>query len=175
MGNRQPPRPHEYPAGAGDPAEGGAWARICAEVTVIPNPNKLKRGGGFPQLKLTGRDEDPATGGIRPGNPEQPALWQETSDYQNNIWWLNLDAPDAAFVFKERTDNPMLWRSFHAQKVVEMVIQVHMQEEFTRLGEAERRDIWVSHKLALERYQIRLSEPMWQILETYVLTGRGLD
>jgi len=69
----------------------------------------------------------------------------------------------------------MLWRSFHAQKVVEMVIQVHMQEEFTRLGEAERRDIWVSHKLALERYQIRLSEPMWQILETYVLTGRGLD
>jgi hypothetical protein len=162
-------------AGAGDPNAGGVWARIAADVTVIPNPEELKRGGGFPQLKLTGRDEDPATGEVRPGNPDQPALWQETSDYLYNIWWLNIDAPDAAFFFGQMDSSSFLWRSFHAQKVVEMVMQVYMQEEFTKMGEAERKDIWVSHKAALERYQIQLSEPMWEKLQGYVITGRGLE
>jgi hypothetical protein len=162
-------------AGAGDPEAGGVWARIGAEVTIIPNPEEIKRGGGFPRLKLTGRDEDPATGEIRLGNPDQPALWQDPIDYVNNIWWLNLDAPDAAFLFKQRGETPSLWRSFHAQKVVEMVMQVHMQEEFTKLGESERKDLWASHKAALERYQIQLSEQMWQALQNYVLTGSGLD
>jgi hypothetical protein len=162
-------------AGAGDPAAGGVWARIWAEVTVVPNPEELKRGGGFPQLKLTGRDEDPATGEIRPGNPDQPALWQDPIDYVNNIWWLNLDSPDAAFFFKQRGESSTLWRSFHAQKVVEMVMQVHMQEEFTKLGDAERKDLWANHKAALERYQVQLSELMWQELQTYVLTGSGLE
>ena len=162
-------------AGAGDPADGGVWARIWAEVTVVPNPEQLERGAGFPQLKLTGRDEDPDTGEIRPGNPDEPALWQCVSDFKNNIWWLNLDAPDAAFFFQQRAESPTLWRSFHAQKVVEMVMQVHMQEEFTKLGDAERKDLWVSHKAALERYQVQLSEPMWQALHGYVTTGAGLE
>src|SRR5439155_19416409 len=48
-------------AGAGDPSEAGVWARIWAEVTVVPNPEELTRGGGFPQLLLTDRDDDPAT------------------------------------------------------------------------------------------------------------------
>jgi hypothetical protein len=162
-------------AGAGDTTKGGVWARIGAEVTVVPNPEELKRGGGFPQLKVTGRDEDPATGEIRPGNPDQPALWQDPIDYVNNIWWLNLDAPDAAFFFKQRNENPTLWRSFHAQNVVGMVIQVHMQEEFTKLGEVERKDLWANHKAALERYQVQLSEPMWQALHNYIMTGSGLE
>ncbi len=162
-------------AGAGDPNAGGVWARIGADVTVVPNPEELKRGGGFPQLKLTWRDEDPATGETRPGNPDQPALWQEVSDYDYNIWWLNVDAPDAAFFFEQKGENPFLWRSFHTQKVVEMVMQVYMQEEFTKMGEAEWKDIWVNHKAALERYQIQISEPMWEKLQGYVLTGRGLE
>ncbi len=36
-----------------------------------------------------------------------------------------------------------------------MVLQVHRQEEFTRMGAAERKDIWVSHKAALERYEVQ--------------------
>ena len=167
--------PTSIGAGAGEPADGGVWARIWAEVTVTPNPEELQRGGGFPQLKLTGRDEDPATGEIRPGNPDEPALWQCVSDFQNNIWWLNLEAPDAAFFFQQRAESPTLWRSFHAQKVVDMVMQVHMQEEFTKLGDAERKDLWVSHKAALERYQVQLSDPMWQALQGYVTTGSGLE
>jgi hypothetical protein len=162
-------------AGAGDPSAGGVWARIPAEVTVVPNRDKLERGGGFPQLLVTERDYDPATGGIRPSNPDQPALWQEVTDYQYNIWWLNLGAPDAAFLFNQRAERPDLWRTFHAQKVVEMVVQVHMQEEFTRMGEAERKDIWVSHKAALERYQVQFAEPMWQKLQEYVQSGKGLN
>lgn len=162
-------------AGAGDPSAGGVWARIWAEVTVVPNPDELERGGGFPQLLLTERDYDPANGEKRPSNPDQPALWQEVTDYQYNIWWLNLGAPDAAFLFNQRTEHAELWRAFHAQKVFDMVVQVHMQEEFTRMGEAERKDIWVSHKAALERYQVRFAEAMWQKLQGYVHAGKELD
>ena len=162
-------------AGAGDPAAGGVWARISADVTVIPNPKELERGGGFPQLLLTERDCDPATGEKRPSNPDQPALWQEVTDYQYNVWWLNIGAPDAAFLFRQRNDSPSLWRAFHAQKLVDMVVQVHMQQEFTSKGDSENKDYWASHKQALEIFQILLAEPMWQQLKTYVHTGAGLN
>jgi hypothetical protein len=41
-------------AGTGDPSAGGVWARIQAEVEVVPNPEQPNPGGGFPQLKLIG-------------------------------------------------------------------------------------------------------------------------
>jgi hypothetical protein len=50
---------------------GGVWARIPVEVRVIANPEKQGRGTGFPELLITGRDEDPATGQIREGEREQ--------------------------------------------------------------------------------------------------------
>lgn len=56
-----------------------------------------------------------------------------------------------------------------------MVIQVHMQEEFTKMGDAERKDLWVSHKSALERYQVELAQSMWEKLQSYVQTGGGLE
>jgi hypothetical protein len=92
----------------------------------LPNPEEIERGGGFPQLLLTGRDIDPATGEIRQGDLDQPTLWQEVTDYQNNIWWLNLESPEAGFFSQRRSEDIRLWRAFHAQKVVDMVIQVHM-------------------------------------------------
>lgn len=162
-------------AGAGDPAAGGVWARIRAEVKVIENPDDLGRGGGFPRLLLTGRDIDPSTGGVRPGDPDEPVLWQTPLDFYSNIWWLNLESPAAVLLFQRRTEEPVSWRAFHAQKVVEMVIQVHMQEEFTSRGEEERKDRWVSYKSAVERYEVEFSHRMWEELERYVLTGRGLE
>lgn len=45
----------------------GVWARIPVEVTVIANIEEQTRASGFPQLLLTGRDEDPSTGQIREG------------------------------------------------------------------------------------------------------------
>jgi len=162
-------------AGAGARSGGGIWARIRAEVDVIPSSDQPERGGGFPQLLLTGRGIDPDTGEIRQGDPDQPVLWQEVRDYQNNIWWLNLESAEAAFFFNRRMEDLKTWRGYHAQKVVEMVIQVHMKEEFDAKGEAERPDIWARHKAVLDSYHIQLTQAMWENLQEYVLTGEGLE
>jgi hypothetical protein len=64
---------------------------------------------------------------------------------------------------------------FHAQQLVEMVAQVHMQQEFTSRGEDERPDLWLIHKQSLERNQINLKQAMWQELKVYVESGGGLE
>lgn len=162
-------------AGAGDPSAGGVWARVRVEAEVKTNPDQPERGGGFPELRLTGRDIDPATGEVRPGDSDQPTLWQEVSDYQRNIWWLNLESREASFFFKQRAEDIRLWRGFHAQKVVDMVIQVHMKDEFDAKGDAERPDLWSSHKAVFDILQVMITQAMWEKLQTYVLTGGGLE
>jgi hypothetical protein len=156
-------------AGAGE-----VWARLPVEVHVVPNPEKPRRGQGFPRLLLTGRDRDPATDTIREGDPDQPPLWQEPSDYVHNVWWLNLQNPEAAFNFRSRTLNPTLWRSYHAGQMVDMVVQVWMTEEFTRKGEQRRPEFWADHLLAMDRHRVRITQQMWKRLEPYVTDG-GLE
>jgi hypothetical protein len=150
---------------------GGVWARIPVEVNVIPNPERPKQGSGFPKLLLTGRDRDPATGLIREGDPDQPPLWQEPSDFVHNVWWLNLQSPEAAFAFRQRASNPALWRTYHAERVIDMVVQVWMTEEFTRKGETQRPEFWVSHLAAMDRHRVRLVHLMWKRLQPYVAGG----
>ncbi len=161
-------------AGAGDETAGGVWARIRAEVEVAPNPDEQDRGGGFPKLLVTG-EVDPVTGEVREANPDMPTLWQEVSDYQNNIWWLNLGSPEAAFFFNRRLENPAEWRAFHAQKVIEMVIQIHMKEEYDARGDDERPDLWNRHKAQLEIFQVQLMQAMWEKLQPYISRGSGLE
>ncbi len=153
-------------AGAGE-----VWARIPVEANVIPNPEEKKRGSGFPRLLLTDRDLDPATGVVRDGSPDQPALWQEASDFVHNVWWLNLQSPEAAFSFRQRGDNPTLWRTYHAEKVMEMVVQVWMTEEFTRKGESQRPEFWAAHLLAMDRHRVRIVQEMWKRLEPFIMAG----
>jgi len=162
-------------AGAGDPKSDGVWARIPTEVMVVENRDEIQPGSRFPQLLLTGRDPDPETGEIREGDPEQPALWQEVSDFRSNVWWMNLENPAAFFHFKHFNEHPELWRSFHAQKVVEMVQQVHMQMEYTQRDTDERPDYWASYKAAMERIEVQLAQTMWEKLTIYVQSGTGLD
>jgi hypothetical protein len=158
-------------AGAGE-----VWARLPVEVHVIPNPEKPRRGQGLPRLLLTGRDRDPATDTIREGDPDQPPLWQEPSDYVHNVWWLNLQNPEAAFNFRSRPENPTLWRSYHAGQIMEMVVQVWMTEEFTRKGEQQRPEFWADHLLAMDRHRVRIVQQMWKGLQPYVTDGGlGLD
>lgn len=121
----------------------GKEGSIAVEVT--PNPD-LGFGGGVPKLLLTDRDVDPATGSPKPGDPDEPVLWQDPSDAVHGIWWLNLQNPVAATAFKERGSNPVLWRFFHAEAVVRMVCQVLMLDETTKRGVSERQEYWLSHK-----------------------------
>jgi hypothetical protein len=157
-------------AGAGE-----IWARIPVEVRVIANPNKPKHGSGFPKLLLTGKDLDPATGMIREGDPDQPPLWQEPSDFIHNVWWLNLQNPEAAFAFRVRGDNPTLWRNYHAGKVVDMVVQVWMSEEFTRKGERQQPEFWAAHLAAIDRHRVRIAQEMWKRLEPHIVDGASLE
>jgi hypothetical protein len=150
------------------------WSRIPAVIRVVENPDRKGHGSGFPQLKLTGQDVDPETGQVREGDIEQPSLWQEVADVENNIWWLNLDAPDAAFAFDLHRQEPSTWRLFHAIKLVEMVTQVHMQTEYTT-GREEAKDFWAAHKAALERFQVKVAPEMWEQLAQYVAEGGDLE
>jgi hypothetical protein len=154
---------------------GGVRARIPVEVRVIANPEEQGRGTGFPQLLITGRDEDPATGQIREGDPDQPPLWQEASDFMHNVWWLNLQSPEAAFVFQQRSAQPTLWRAFHAEKLIEMVTMVWMTDEFSRKGENQRPEFWAAHLAAMDRHRVRITGQMWKQLEPYVFSGTILD
>ena len=151
------------------------WARTPVEVTVTANTEAQGRASGFPQLLVTGRNDDPATGQTREGDPDQPALWQEPSDYVHNVWWLNLQSPEAAFVFQQRGAQPTLWRTFHAERVIEMVVQVWMTEEFSRKGENQRPEFWASHLAAMDRHRVRIVSQMWKQLESYVANGSISD
>lgn len=162
-------------AGAGDPGAGGVWARIPVEVQVKPNPDDTDRGGGFPRLLLTGRDVDPATDEVRPGDPDAPCLWQEPTDYVHNVWWLNLQSPEAAFAFGKRGEDAALWRLFHVEKVMEMVAHIFMQDEYTKKGDEEQQAFWADHKAALDRHEVQATQQMWDALRGYVGTGEGLE
>jgi hypothetical protein len=104
---------------------------------------------------------------VREGDPDQPALWQEATDYIHNVWWLNLQSPEAAFAFRQRKMNAALWRNFHAEKVIEMVVDVWMTEEFTRRGESQRPEFWAAHRAAVDRHRVRIVQQMWKKLEPY--------
>jgi hypothetical protein len=161
-------------AGAGDPDAGGVWARIPVEVHIVRSEEEPERGNGFPRLLLTGRDLDPATDAVREGDPDQPSLWQEVSDFEHNVWWLNLQSAEASFAFRQRAEDATLWRHFHVQKVMDMVTQVLMQDEFTRRGDDERQGYWAEHKLALDRHQVHTVQQMWSELQDYVVAGGEL-
>ena len=63
----------------------------------------------------------------------------------HNIWWLNLGSKEAEAAYGQKTENPRAWRLYHAQKVVEMVVHVHMQNEFTTRADSEPPSCWGNH------------------------------
>ncbi len=108
-------------------------------------------------------------------DPDQPPLWQEPSDWINNVWWLNLQSPDAAFAFKKHATEATLWRTYHAERLIDMVVQVWMSEEFTRKGDSQLPEFWADHLGALNRHRVRIAQQMWKRLEPYVAGGSALD
>jgi hypothetical protein len=162
-------------AGAGDPKAGGVWARVRAEIEIVENPDLDRQGGGFPTLKVTDKDTDPETGEKRESDPDEPPLWQGVSDYKNNIWWLNLGSKEAEAAYSQKKENPRAWRLYHAQKVVEMVVHVHMQNEYTARAGGEVAGLWSDHWAAFNTLQKQYIPLMWEKLNEYVLSGSGLD
>jgi len=150
---------------------GNVWARIGAEAEVIPNPNLRPQGEGFPMLLLTERDIDPETGDVRKGDVDKPPLWQEVSDVKHNIWWLNMQNPQAAFAFKCGDD--AFWRMYHAEQVVEMFVQALMQHEYTQKGDDEEPKYWGDHKFTMDEYITQATQAMWEKLMEYV--EKGID
>jgi hypothetical protein len=151
------------------------WSRIPVEVDVEENPTLPRGGDGFPCLLVTGRDIDPETGQIRQGDPDSPALWQEAPDFANNIWWLNLQSPEALFAFSQRDANPALWRNFHAGIVMELVVQVYMQTQYTRRGDREAPYTWAVHRNTMDVNRVNSVQQMWEHLEPYVREGAELE
>ncbi len=69
----------------------------------------------------------------------------------------------------------MLWRTYHAERLVDMVVQVWMTEEFTSKRDAERVDYWGGHLNAMNRHRVRIGEQMWKRLEPYITAGSLLN
>mgnify|MGYP001094847492 CR=1 FL=1 len=154
-------------AGAGD-----VMARIGAEVEVISNPDLRNKGEGFPKLLLTDKDTDPETGKKREGDPDKPPLWQEVTDVQHNIWWLNMQNPQVADIFNYGASSPM-WRMYHAEKIVEMFVQAIMKMEFTQKGDEEEPRVWYDHLYLMEDYLATAIQTMWENLKEYVEHGKS--
>ena len=93
----------------------------------------------------------------------------------NNVWWLNLQSPEAAFAFRQHGSDPALWRTYHSEWVIDMVVQVWMGDEFTRKGESQRPEFGAAHLAAVDRHRVRIAQQMWKRLEPYISGGAALN
>jgi hypothetical protein len=59
--------------------------------------------------------------------------------------------------------------------VIEMVVQIHMKEEFDAKGDNEKPDLWNRHKATLESFQVLLMQAMWEKLRGYIAGEGGLE
>jgi hypothetical protein len=161
-------------AGVNDPKNGDLWSSIPTEVEIIKSDDKGERGTGYPQLLLTDTPDsiDPETGEIRKGETEEPALWQLPHDLKHNVWWLNMQSKDAHFAHELRSTDITAWRIFHVKIFLEMMIQVYMQDAYTKKGDAESPSLWSEHKQIYERFAVELTRPMWEKLQNWI---RGSD
>jgi hypothetical protein len=89
------------------------------------------------------------------------------------VWWFNLQSPEAAYAFGEREANPVMWRNLHARVIMDMVVQVYMQAQFTK-SDNEQPDYWANHLRAADRYTVQIIQQMWSELEAYVDSGAEL-
>lgn len=56
-----------------------------------------------------------------------------------------------------------------------MIIQVHLQQEYTKKGEEERPARWSDHKDFYDRKYVELTQVMWEKLAKYVTGEVEID
>ena len=146
------------------------WATNATATEITPSDEKGKSGSGLPSLRVTDRDTDPFDGEIRKGDQEEPALWQNySSDVKSNIWWINTQSKDANFASKQREQgNQKIWKLLHCKLLVEMMVQVHLNAEYTHKGEEEQLTRWSDHKFFYDRKYVELTQAMWPELEKVI-------
>lgn len=145
------------------------WVTNATAAEITPSNEKGKSGSGLPSLRVTDRDTDLVSGELRRGDPEEPALWQTASDFKSNIWWINTQSKDANFASKQREQgNEKVWKLFHCKLLVEMMVQVHLNAEYTNKGEEEQPTRWSDHKFFYDRKYVELTQAMWPELEKFI-------
>jgi len=93
---------------------------------------KPKGGGkGRPRILLSGQDECPFDKTSVILQPTDPPVYQRPykPDYDNNVFWINLQHPLAEELLK-RGEESVQWRTFHFQRLVDVYTILEMRSKF---------------------------------------------
>lgn len=108
---------------------------MAAIVNVIVKKGtagKPKGGGkGKPRILLSGQDECPFDNTAVTLEPTDPPVYQRPykPDYDNNIFWINLQHPLAHELLK-MGESSVQWRTYHFQRLVDVYTIVEMRAKF---------------------------------------------
>jgi len=94
---------------------------------------KPKGGGhGRPHFLLSGQHSDPFDGGAPVIlQSTDPAVYQRPykPDYENNVFWINLQHPLAAALL-DYGENSVQWRTYHFQRIVDSYTIIELRSRF---------------------------------------------
>lgn len=93
---------------------------------------KPKGGGrGRPRILLSGQDNCPFDNAPVILQPTDPPVWQRPykPDYENNVFWINLQHPLADELLK-RGEESVQWRTYHFQRLVDVYTILEMRGKF---------------------------------------------
>jgi len=103
--------------------------------------DKVKRGLKFPQVLISGQDEDPIFNDGRSFicDPRHPAVYQRHQDIELNIYWINTSKKLPKIILDKESANSTRWRDYLFQRYVDIIIKesVHQIEYSGSLFNAE--------------------------------------
>lgn len=88
--------------GDGDAADGngggsGGESGGSGGTGIVEGGSRRHRRPKYPQVLLSGQDEDPASPGeTKYLSKTHPPLYQDDEDFRSNVWWINANHPFAA-------------------------------------------------------------------------------
>lgn len=100
---------------------------------------KPKGGGkGRPQILLSDQDTCPFDHSRVVLNETDPPVYQRPykPDYDNNVFWINLQHPLAAELLKAGEES-VRWRTYHFERVVDVFVMIEVRRQF---GDNEQLD-----------------------------------
>lgn len=100
-------------------------------------------GQGYPQVLISGHNDDPITGEPLHLNRDHPPLFQRPQDETRNIWWINSTSPLASLyrdIERGYGEDSPEWRHYHLERIMEMLFQFTLLNQATISGEAANVD-----------------------------------